>query len=55
MTDPRPNAAGGALVALGMIGGAAVGFAIGQATPGFLAGTAIGVVAAVLVWMRDRR
>ena len=53
--DPRPNAAGGALVALGMIGGAAIGFAIGQATPGFLIGTAVGVAAAVLVWLRDRR
>lgn len=54
MAEPRPNAAGGALIALGMIGGAAVGFAVGQATPGFLIGTAIGVAAAVLVWWRDR-
>jgi hypothetical protein len=53
--DPRPNAAGGALIALGMIGGAAIGFAVGQATPGFLIGTALGVVVAILVWLRDRR
>ncbi|MGU3391963.1 hypothetical protein [Sphingomonas sp. M1A8_2b] len=50
-----PSAAGGFLVALGMLGGAGVGFAIGQATPGFLIGTGVGVVAAVLVWLRDRR
>jgi hypothetical protein len=50
-----PSAAGGFLVALGMLGGVGVGFAIGQATPGFLVGTAIGVAAAVLVWLKDRR
>ncbi|HXH14641.1 MAG TPA: hypothetical protein VNJ10_00740 [Sphingomonas sp.] len=50
-----PSAAGGFLVALGMLGGAGIGFAIGQATPGFLIGTAVGVAAAVLVWLRDRR
>ena len=32
-----------------------VGFAIGQATPGFLVGTGVGVLAAVLVWLKDRR
>ncbi len=50
-----PSAAGGFLVALGMLGGTGVGFAIGQATPGFLVGTGVGVLAAVLVWVRDRR
>ena len=50
-----PSAAGGFLVALGMLGGAGVGFAIGQATPGFLVGTGVGVLAAVLVWWKDRR
>ncbi|MEG8048449.1 hypothetical protein QP178_00470 [Sphingomonas aurantiaca] len=50
-----PSAAGGFLVALGMLGGVGVGFAIGQSTPGFLVGTAIGVAAAVLVWLKDRR
>ncbi len=50
-----PSAAGGFLVAIGMLGGAAIGFAIGQATPGFLVGTGVGVLAAVLVWVRDRR
>lgn len=51
---PAP-ASGGVLVAIGMLAGAGVGFAIGQATPGFLVGTALGIVAALLVWVRDRR
>jgi hypothetical protein len=55
MADKRPTAAGGFLIALGILGGAGVGFAIGQATPGLLIGTAIGVAAALLVWIRDRR
>ncbi|QCB43585.1 hypothetical protein E5673_16250 [Sphingomonas sp. PAMC26645] len=65
MTDPTsrdtlpphkdPSAAGGFLMALGMLGGAGVGFAIEQATPGFLVGTGVGVLAAVLVWLKDRR
>jgi hypothetical protein len=38
-----------------MIGGAAVGFAVGQATPGFMIGTALGIAVAILVWLRDRR
>ena len=50
-----PSAAGGFLVAMGMLVGAGIGFAIGQATPGFLIGTGVGVAAAVLVWMKDRR
>lgn len=50
-----PPAAGGALIALGAIGGAVIGFLIGEATPGFLIGTGIGIVIAVLLWLRDRR
>lgn len=61
--DPRrpetphkdPSAAGGVLIAIGLLGGAALGFAVGQATPGVLIGTAIGIAAAVVVWLRDRR
>lgn len=55
MSEHRPSAAGGVLIAFGMLAGAAIGFAIGQATPGFLIGTAMGVIAAVVVWLRDRR
>lgn len=50
-----PSAAGGFLVAIGMLVGVGVGFAIGQATPGFLVGTGVGVAAALLVWLKDRR
>ncbi len=55
MAENRPSAAGGFLIALGILGGAGIGFAIGQATPGLLIGTAIGTGAAILVWLRDRR
>ncbi len=47
-------AAGGALIALGSIGGAAIGFLIGEATPGFLIGIALGIAASLLIWWRDR-
>lgn len=55
MTKRQPSAAGGLLIAAGALGGAAVGFVYGQATPGFLAGLAIGVVAAIVVWLIDSR
>ncbi len=56
MTDSSPpSAAGGVLVALGSILGAAVGFAIGEATAGFLIGLGLGAVGALLIWWRDRR
>ena len=45
---------GGVLIALGAIAGAAIGFFMGEATPGFLIGTAVGIAAALLLWMRDR-
>ncbi len=53
-TSPTP-AAGGVLIALGAIVGAAVGLSMDQPTPGFLIGTAIGVVLALLIWWRGRR
>lgn len=52
--SPKPSAAGGVLVALGAIAGALIGFLIGEATPGFLIGTAAGIAGAMLVWARDR-
>ena len=55
MATSPPPAAGGFLIMLGALGGAAVGFAIGQATPGFLIGIALGICAAVAVWLIDRR
>ena len=49
-----PSAAGGALIALGAILGAALGFLTGEATPGFLIGLAAGAALAVAIWLRDR-
>ncbi len=54
MTDPTPSAAGGFLIAIGILVGAGVGLVYGQATPGVLIGFGFGVVAAVLVWLRNR-
>lgn len=48
------NTAGGFLVALGAMIGAAIGFFVGEATPGFLIGLAVGAVGAALVWWRGR-
>lgn len=55
MNRRPPSAAGGLLIAAGAMGGAAIGFLYGQATPGFLAGLAVGVVAAIIVWQVDSR
>lgn len=55
MASSPPSAAGGVLVATGALVGAAVGFSIGEATPGFLIGLALGIVAALLVWWRTHR
>jgi len=49
-----PPAAGGALIALGAIVGAVIGFALGEATPGFLIGLGAGAGAALVIWMRQR-
>ena len=54
MAAPSPSSAGGALIALGALGGAAVGFLFGEATPGFLIGTALGIAASVAIWLRGR-
>lgn len=56
MADPAPpRAAGGALIALGVVGGAVAGLVLGETTLGFLIGLAVGVLAALLIWWRDRR
>jgi TM2 domain-containing membrane protein YozV len=58
----RPNppqstapAAGGCLLALGLIGGAAAGVIYGQTTLGVLLGGAGGAIAAIIVFLIDRR
>lgn len=58
MASPPPSrgtSAGGFLIAVGAIGGAAVGFAIDEVTPCFLIGTALGIAAAIALWLVDRR
>ena len=54
MTGSSPSA-GGALIALGAIAGAAIGFGFGEATPGFLIGLGLGVVASLGIWWRGAR
>lgn len=54
MAAPPSPPAGGALIALGALLGAGIGFAVGQATPGFLIGLTLGVLAAVVIWRRGR-
>lgn len=52
----RRNAqAGGIFLMLGILGGAAWGIAVSDPMQGVLAGTAVGIVAAVLLWLLDRR
>lgn len=50
-----PRTGGGALVALGAIAGVVIGFPFQQATLGLLTGLALGVLAALLLWLRERR
>lgn len=51
---PRRSSAGGSLIALGAIGGAATGFILRQPTLWFLAGLSLGTLAALLIWWRGR-
>jgi uncharacterized protein YqgC (DUF456 family) len=53
---PTPNrTAGGSLIALGAILGTVIGFPFQQTTGGLLIGLAIGIAAAVLIWLRERK
>ena len=47
--------AGGVFVTIGSLGGFAFGIAVGDPLGWTLIGTAAGIVAAVLVWLLDRR
>jgi hypothetical protein len=55
MAGPRssPNA-GGFFIAGAILVGAIVGVVLGQPTIGVLAGAALGIAAALIVWLRDR-
>jgi UDP-N-acetylmuramyl pentapeptide phosphotransferase/UDP-N-acetylglucosamine-1-phosphate transferase len=51
---PEPRA-GGVILALAILAGALIGVACRQASIGVVAGTGIGIVAALIIWLRDRR
>ena len=57
MTHPssRSPAAGGVLIAIGAIVGAATGLFTGQSSRDLLIGLGLGVIAALLIWLRERR
>jgi hypothetical protein len=56
MTEPdRSTAGGGCLIAVAVLAGVVIGLALHQPTIGFLAGLALGVAAAIWVWLIDRR
>jgi hypothetical protein len=47
--------AGGSILAGCIIAGVIGGVIVGQSSIGFLTGTGIGILIAVLLWLRDRR
>lgn len=55
MAQRSSSGGGGILIALGPIIGAAAGFLVGEATPGFLIGLAAGIALAIAAWARGRR
>ncbi|BAI96092.1 hypothetical protein Sj15T_04190 [Sphingobium sp. TA15] len=55
MTKGRKEPIGaGAILALTILGGTIVGGLMGQPSAGLLAGTALGIAIAVLLWLWDR-
>lgn len=50
----RTPLAGGALIAIGAMGGTVVGASQGQVTAGFLIGLGAGAVIAIMIWLVDR-
>ena len=51
----KPPRAGGFIIAAAILTGVMGGMIVGQPSIGFLAGTAVGVLIAVILWLRDRR
>jgi len=55
MTTDKKNPTGaGAIIALCILGGTIIGGMMGQPSVGLLSGTALGVLIAVLLWLRER-
>ncbi|WP_420139942.1 hypothetical protein [Sphingomonas sp.] len=55
MASKTPSAAGGVFLALAILIGALAGGVSGQPTIGVLAGAAVGIAVAVLIWLQDRK
>lgn len=54
--ERKPAAqAGGSILAGAIIAGAIGGVIVGQPSIGVLAGTAVGILIALALWLRDRR
>jgi hypothetical protein len=53
--ERTPGRAGGSILAAAIIAGVIAGIILGQPSIGFLAGAAIGILIALLLWLRDRR
>ena len=51
----KPARAGGSILAAAILAGAVGGMIVGQPSIGFLVGTAIGTLIAVILWLRDRQ
>ena len=51
----RNPIAGGALIAIGAMGGAVIGLSRGEVTAGFLIGVGAGAAVALIIWLLDRR
>ena len=51
----RNPIAGGALIAIGAMGGAVIGLSRGEVTAGFLIGVGAGAAIALIIWVLDRR
>ena len=54
MARPNPKA-GGCFLTLCILGGAIAGLAINNPMKGVLAGTGLGILIAVVLWLADRR
>lgn len=56
MTSPTKNPTGaGAILALAILGGTILGGLMGQPSAGLLAGTALGIAIAIMLWLRERK
>jgi hypothetical protein len=53
--SPPPTRGGGCLIAAGLVIGPIVGLLFGQTSLGLFAGLAIGIVAAIVLTVLDRR